>query len=254
MGIASALAIRHKDDLFLAEVKDGATVTRSHRRLDGWALLKTWSPVTTIGYEFKVTRADWLQDRKWESYLPLVHQFYVCAPKGIIQIGELPESVGLMELVGNDRLVTRRKAARREIELPSHLLLYVLMSRVVPSTYDTEQRANRREVWEQWLKQEKADADLGYRVKGRINELYAKAQKRAREAERRTEGCARVEETLVRLGFSPERVLANTWNLERDLSAKLTGSADLLTMVKRAQDELREMQRLLEATRRTEVA
>jgi hypothetical protein len=250
MGITSALQLRHKDDLFLTEVKDGATQTRAHRRLDGWALLKTWSPVTTIGYEFKVTRADWLQDRKWESYLPLVHQFYVCAPKGIIQLGELPESVGLLELLGNDRLVTRRKAARREIELPGHLLLYVLMSRVTPSTYDSERKANSRAAWEQWLRQSESDATLGRLVRGRIRDLYDKAEGRARQAERKAEAAARVEETLVRLGLSPDRVLAKSWNLERDLMMQLSGSAELLTAVRRAQGELREVERLLSSAQR----
>lgn len=234
MSILSALQARHKDDLFLAEVKDGATQTRNHRRLDGWALLRTWSPVTTIGYEFKNSRADWLQDRKWESYLPLVHQFYVCAPKGIVQIGELPESVGLMELVGKDRLVTRRKAARREIDLPTNLLLYVLMARVAPSL----ERVDRALFWQQWLQKDAHEQLQGRAVSRRIRDLLDDANRRARQAEHKVSACATVEETLKKLGLDPERILSNQWSAEREITLSLNGCKEALNAISAAQTEL----------------
>jgi hypothetical protein len=56
--LLKALAQRHKDDVFVPECKNGPTQTGSHRRLDAWVMLKTWSPVTMIGYEIKVSRSD----------------------------------------------------------------------------------------------------------------------------------------------------------------------------------------------------
>src|SRR5688500_2367282 len=118
------LASRHLDAVFVAECKDGPTQTRSHLRLDAWVLAKTWSPITTIGYEIKVDRADWRRDDKLHNYMPLCHLLYVVAPKGVVPIEELPQGVGLLEPVGQaGRLQARRRAARREIVLPAELMV-----------------------------------------------------------------------------------------------------------------------------------
>ncbi len=52
----------------------------------------------TRGYEIKISRADFLSDKKWESYLKYCTWFYFVAPEGIIKKEELPEKVGLMEI------------------------------------------------------------------------------------------------------------------------------------------------------------
>ncbi|CAB4177422.1 hypothetical protein UFOVP998_37 [uncultured Caudovirales phage] len=151
------LAERHAGDVFVPECKNGPTSAGSgrHRRLDGWALLKTWSPITCIGYEVKVSRSDWLNDDKFTDYLPLCHKLFLVAPKGVVEPAELPLSVGLLEPIGTGsgmRLVTRRKVVRREIPMPAELLVYVLMSRtriVAPNTCDKtrEQRAEALRRW-----------------------------------------------------------------------------------------------------------
>lgn len=57
----------------------------------------------TRGYEIKVSRADFLADKKWQSYLPYCSWFYFIAPEGIIKPEELPDGVGLMEITVEDR-------------------------------------------------------------------------------------------------------------------------------------------------------
>ena len=52
----------------------------------------------TKGYEIKVSRADFLQDKKWESYLKFCNWFYFVTPVGIIDPKELPDSIGLIEV------------------------------------------------------------------------------------------------------------------------------------------------------------
>ncbi len=48
-------------------------------------------------YEVKSSRADFLADRKWPSYLPFCTHFAFVAPAGAIQRWELDRDVGLIE-------------------------------------------------------------------------------------------------------------------------------------------------------------
>ncbi|BDE05621.1 hypothetical protein WPS_08970 [Vulcanimicrobium alpinum] len=48
-------------------------------------------------YEVKSSRADYLADTKWESYLPFCTHFAFVAPAGAIQRWELDGAVGLIE-------------------------------------------------------------------------------------------------------------------------------------------------------------
>jgi hypothetical protein len=55
-----------------------------------------WNRIT-MGYEIKMTRQDFLQDKKWPEYLKYCTRFYFAAPKGIIKLEELPPKIGLIE-------------------------------------------------------------------------------------------------------------------------------------------------------------
>ena len=118
--------------------------------MDGWALLRTWSPTTTIGYEIKVSRSDWLRDQKVGEYQKRVNLMYVVAPKGIVQAGELPVGCGLLEVpeVGR-RLLTRVKAVRHEPADDRLLLFYVLMcrSRVVADANEASREGVGLAFW-----------------------------------------------------------------------------------------------------------
>ncbi len=80
--IISALAKRHKGDMFFTEVKDGSTQLRSrHSRIDALAIPLSWAHYNIFGYEIKVSRSDFLQDQKWMAYLPMCNQLsWVVAP------------------------------------------------------------------------------------------------------------------------------------------------------------------------------
>ncbi|KKN71721.1 hypothetical protein LCGC14_0417870 [marine sediment metagenome] len=52
----------------------------------------------TRGYEIKVTRSDFLQDKKWQNYLKFCTWFSFVAPKGVIKLDELPDNIGLVEI------------------------------------------------------------------------------------------------------------------------------------------------------------
>ena len=70
----------------------------SGRRIDAFG----WRPGKSWGYEIKVSRGDFLQDKKWKDYLQFCNYFYFLAPKGIIKPDELPKEIGLIEFYWHD--------------------------------------------------------------------------------------------------------------------------------------------------------
>lgn len=66
------------------------------RRLDLFYFSR-WSRQTR-GYEIKVSRSDFVSDKKWKEYLKFCTHFYFVAPEGIIKPSELPKEIGLIEI------------------------------------------------------------------------------------------------------------------------------------------------------------
>jgi hypothetical protein len=62
-------------------------------------------------YEVKSSRADFLNDAKWENYLPYCTQFAFVAPAGAIFRWELPRECGLIEY-GAPAFESMRRARR----------------------------------------------------------------------------------------------------------------------------------------------
>jgi hypothetical protein len=86
-----------KKDVFITECKNGETWgARDLYKLDAWVLKRTYSPLTTIGYEIKVSRSDFENDQKWTNYIDLCHEFFFVCPGGLIRATDLPSSVGLI--------------------------------------------------------------------------------------------------------------------------------------------------------------
>jgi len=86
------------------------------RRLDLF-YFNRWNRETK-GYEIKVSKEDFLQDHKWQTYLKFCTRFYFIAPTGIIKLEELPDEIGLMEIdvVGDDESILYYKIKHGEIE------------------------------------------------------------------------------------------------------------------------------------------
>jgi hypothetical protein len=223
--LLDAIKLRHSTDLVIPECKNGPTQMGSHRRFDAWVLVRTWSPITMIGYEIKVSRSDWRRDEKLADYQGLCHQLYIVAPKGVVPVEELPESVGLIEAVGDgSRLVTRRKASRREIPLPGELLVYILMARVAPKQEDDgdwaspeRRREHNRQQLEQWAKTKSDRRELSYLLSEKIREQFHAQEKAIAAAEERNKELAGIRARIVELGFNPDESLS-AWRVSSRLS------------------------------------
>jgi hypothetical protein len=223
-GVLAMLAKRHEADVFVPECKDGPTQTRSHRRLDAWVLLKTWSPITTIGYEIKVSRSDWRQDNKIHDYMPLCHLLYVVAPKGIVPAEELPAGVGLMEPVGDaGRLQVKRKAARREIALPAELMVYVLMCRTTITrergmVMDGGSREWRIRELREWVQGKEERRALSYALSAKIRGKFEEQELAIERERRRNDEMESVRQRIAELGFDPSKPVS-AWQVKERLNA-----------------------------------
>lgn len=246
-GLVELLRARHAaPSVFVAGPKMGQAGSRI---LDGWAMLATWSPWTTIGYEIKCSRSDWLGDQKYLEYLPTCHLFFVVAPKGVVVPSELPPGVGLLEPIGQGtgaRLVTRLKAARRE---PDHrkvckVMAYCLMWRQEEfglAAFPSRQRA--AETLAQWAATNGPFKDVAQAVSRRMREEVRAAHQRAHQAEAQLQALQEWVAVLQHLGIDQTYT---GWDRQRQVERALAAHGmetlarldDALGMVRRVRDEV----------------
>jgi len=169
--IIELLAVRHSKDIFVSECKTGPTwFNTSLQRLDAWAMKRSWVNLCMFGYEVKVSRADFVADNKWMGYLPFCNQFYFICPNKLIDKSEVPEQAGLIVTSTNaTRLYVKKKAPHREIEPPTELLLYIIMSRMYVSD---ERETDMTEYWGHWLTEKQGKLELGTQCSKRLRESF----------------------------------------------------------------------------------
>lgn len=124
---------RERDLRFFAHVKTGSYYMNQQRILDGFAIAAQYAKTVTYGYEIKVSRSDFLRDKKWQEYLPVCSKFYFVCPEGIIKKADLPEGIGLLYATG--QCIELVKGARkREVdesaltEILKYLVFYRCLS------------------------------------------------------------------------------------------------------------------------------
>lgn len=218
--VLDLLAKRHGQDLFVSQCKNGPTLSGpGHIRLDAWAMKRSWSLPTFIGYEIKVSRQDFMRDEKGPAYLPLCHQFYFVAPKGVIQPAEVPEQAGLITVYPNT-LRAVKKAPRRtvDVEKINTLFMYILISRTeIVHTTKQYQGSNNVEYWTNWLEDKKENNHLGYRVRGKIRKLYDAALRERDKALHLVTEYEGIKRRIQELGFDPDTHPAS-WSVYNKLA------------------------------------
>lgn len=243
------LARKHWEDVFIPECKTGPTVGCEHYRLDAWAMNRSWSHPVISGYEIKVTRSDFKRDEKWSAYLCCCNCLYFVCPDGLIQPDELPAEVGLIWATkSGSRLMTRKKASYRHVEIPDSLYRYILMSRVQVKrnqySYD-----NPQDYWRDWLAKKIEDRELGHRVSRAVRETVTEQVDGARSSvlisEKKMRNYDEVRRRLVELGI-PEDQHASEWSVRRTLDSVLASvPPELLYSVSRMIDSAEQFKRSL---------
>lgn len=121
---------RERDLRFFAHVKTGSYYMNQQRILDGFAIAPQYAKTVTYGYEIKVSRSDFLRDKKWQEYLPVCSKFYFVCPVGIIKKEDLPDGIGLI-YANSEHVEIIKNARKREIEEPAltEILKYLVFYR-----------------------------------------------------------------------------------------------------------------------------
>ena len=168
--IEKAIDARHIDEIVVHQCKTGASGSGVNI-MDTWVMPKSWAHPDCTAYEIKVSRSDFMADKKWHKYLDYCNYFYFVCPWKMIDPKEVPYGAGLCYLSQTGtKLFTKVKAPRRAVKIPEDLWRYVLMCR----TEITRDRAmfSEKVYWENWLKDKKRDRDFGMHVSKSINEFY----------------------------------------------------------------------------------
>ena len=207
--ILSLLRDRHSKDVMVPECKNGETWgARDLLKLDAWVLRRSYSPLTTIGYEIKTSRQDFERDQKWTGYLDLCHQFYFVCPAGLIRATDLPQRVGIIWVSKSGTLRAKRKAERvnPDMEKLNRLLLYVLMARsdIVDSMYDRgrEPPKDRLQQLRETVEGANEKNELAYFIKGHVQQIYSDTLKKSQELKYREDTIKKFEERLALLGIT----------------------------------------------------
>ena len=124
--ITKALQAKHDHlgDIFAAQVKLGSAGSKI---MDAVAIKRTWSPVTIIAYEIKVSRQDFLSDQKHPVYMDNCNLFYFVTLKDIVKEGEIPEGAGhMIYSPETGKFRTVKKAPYRKTPVNPNVLLHIM--------------------------------------------------------------------------------------------------------------------------------
>ena len=225
------LETKHTKDVFIAECKNGETWgARDLLKLDAWVLQRTYSPLTTIGYEIKCSRADFENDQKWIGYLDLCHLFYFVCPAGLIRSTDIPSNIGLIWVSKSGRLHTKRKATRAipDIQKQNGLLIYALMSRskIVANMMDINYRNEPPDKLREYraiVEGANERKELAYFVKAHIKKFSEEVHKKDTEFGNREYNIKIFEERLAKLG-----IVWNSKNSDWMDRTRITNEIDIL--------------------------
>ncbi|HUT88713.1 MAG TPA: MmcB family DNA repair protein [Thermoguttaceae bacterium] len=184
---------------------------------------RSWTNPLVTAYEIKSSRTDFVQDNKWHLYLPYCNEFYFVAPPKIIDPQELPAEAGLLVASTNlARLFCRKKAQRRQVDIPEDLWRYVLICRA-KVTRDTYSREATREEWQKWLEQRNLDHDLGRRVSRSLQKTIAerihKVESQNLALQEQIKNAEEVRQFLSRIGLTPS--WCPTYEIERRVKSRI---------------------------------
>jgi len=243
--ILKALSDKHWQDIFISECKTGPSGYKGCVRLDAWVMKKSWANPLTIGYEIKVSRSDFLNDRKWQSYLPYCNEFYFVSPFKLILPSEIPADVGLLWLSSTGtRLFTKKKAPYRQIIIPEELYRYIMMWRShIISEYH---RPSPEKFWKDWMEEKEQKVKFGSKVGKRIQVVIKKeiesVNRKNKYLIERMEKYDEIKKRIEDMGFDVSKPL-NEWEVFNKLQElKDIIPSKLVRVVKSLREDLNSFQ------------
>jgi len=187
-----------------------------------------------------------LNDHKWSDYLPFCSEFYFVTAYGIATSAEVPEQAGLMEATKNcEKLIIKKKAPVRLIDIPQSLLIYILMCRTRIAC-DNSKRTPA-ELWKNHLQEMKSNKKIGHEVAVYLRSLVDKKVSQTKEENSRlrseNERLQRIKQILVSLGISEKE---SVYGFKRKINEKMSGiSAGFADSLVQAENNIRKTLKIL---------
>jgi hypothetical protein len=215
--ITGLLAGRHREDVFIPECKGGPTWGGEHDRMDAWAMKKSWSRPLVSAYEIKVSRSDFLADKKWPNYLAYCNAFWFVCPKGVIERDEVPADAGLIYVATTGtRLFTAKAAPWRKVEIPDDLWRYILMSRACVVDEHQQKPFDRAEYFKGMIEDRMRRREIGRHVGAAASEHVNRIEAENTSLRRRIEMYAKFRRRLKEMGLNPDDQYTQ-WRVDSEL-------------------------------------
>jgi hypothetical protein len=227
--ILKSLQEQHTKDVFISECKNGKTWNNSNLlKLDAWVLKRSYSPLTTIGYEIKISRQDFENDQKWNNYLSLCHFFSFVCPAGLIRNTDLPSNIGIIWVSNSGKLHVKHKPERNTPDpaKQNSLLIYALMSRskIVRDMNEVnkidEPAGDRIKAIREYLERCKENKELSRMIKGYVKDLYYNLQSKEDNLIQRERVIKGFEDRLSMLGITWDSTSKN-WQDDNKVSIQI---------------------------------
>ena len=228
--VLAALRRRHSGDVFVPECNLGSA-TQGCRRIDAWAMPKSWVPIRTIGYEIKVSRSDWTRDKKWFEYGEFVHELWVVCPWEMIEKSEIPDGIGLLWMNKGGKLIAKKRPVRNlKPRGVLEVMAYVLMSRSTIERPTALGLVNPATVedWLEWAKGHDEHREVVNLVSDKIERMVGKVRDENLELSKRARDIDRIRDALTRVGLDPDKT--SKWNIDSKV-AELQGMVKPSTLV-----------------------
>jgi hypothetical protein len=168
----------------LCSVRNGTGYSRKQARTADGVVFSTWPSrgLWMAGVEIKVSRADWRRElanaEKSAEIQQYCNYWWVAAPAGVVPIGELPETWGLVEVGAKSASVTKQ-APRLEAKPPDILMVCAIFrsidGKMTPTATVDELVRRAREEAEKAAKEAKK-TPRDYELE-RLKECVAKFEK-----------------------------------------------------------------------------
>ena len=171
---------------------------------------RSWSNSCIDGYEIKVSRSDFLKDEKWQGYLGLCNRFWFVCPAKLIAAEELPQEVGLIWVASTgNSLFTKRKAIRRQVDIPDSLWRYIVMCRTkIAFTYPSSPEDNLP-YFQKWLAEKKEGRWVGSRVAKALQKRVEAAEEKSGKLTGLMKQYDDIRSLITQLNLNPD----NPWDL-----------------------------------------
>lgn len=247
--ILNLLLQRFKTEDFLnvPECKIGSSYfMKNCQRFDLWSMARSYSNPRFVGVEIKTSRSDYIGDDKWPGYLRYCTEFYFATAYGVIKSGEIPEQAGWLETSKNHKkLITKKKAPVREVQIPQSILLYILMSR--SRIIDQAAGVDKLEYWRRALdvieQKKHVGHEVAYKISKAVREGTKKIELENKRLERENEAFQDIKEAIAELKI-PIQMFGFTKQQAKFKIKELIGD-DLIKKIEDSAQELLEVSKNL---------